>query len=103
MAKKALRKSVDVKSVDVIGFLAALIYTQSVLTVAHHTSMWVHDGSTYIVESPSIPALIIGLTVIAYSIFKNKMSVSTLNIISITVFAVASLFWLSGLRTNFYF
>ncbi len=76
---------------------------QSVLTVAHHTSLWSHDGSIHIVESPLVPAIVIGLLLVGYSVFQNKYAVSTLNVVSLTIFATASLFWLSGLRTNFYF
>ena len=103
MAKKKENKSASIKTIDVIGFLTALIYMQSVLTVAHHTSMWVHNGSTYTVGPPAIPALIIGLLIVAYSTYKNMFAVSTLNVVTLTILATASLFWLSGLRTNFYF
>ncbi len=103
MASKKVNKSVSIKAVDVIGFLAAVIYMQSVLTVAHHTSMWAHDGSTYTVGPPAIPSLIVGLLIVAYSIYKNKLALSTLNVITLTILATASIFWLSGLRTNFYF
>lgn len=103
MARNKDQKITNVKTLDVVGFLSALIYFQSVLTVAHHTSQWVHDGSSYTVGPPAIPALIIGLIIVAYSAFKNKLAFSTLNVISLTIFATASLFWLSGLRTNFYF
>ena len=107
MAKKKENKSANIKTIDIIidiiGFLSALIYMQSVLTVAHHTSMWVHNGSTYTVGPPAIPFLIIGILVVAYSTYKNKMTVTTMNIVTLTILATASLFWLSGLRTNFYF
>ena len=103
MAKKKEDNSLNIKKLDIIGFLSALIYMQSVLTVAHHTSHWVHDGSTYIVGPPAIPALVIGLLIVAYSMYKNKLTITTLNVITLTIFATASLFWLSGLRTNFYF
>ncbi len=103
MTKKKENKSASIKTIDVIGFLTALIYMQSVLTVAHHTSMWVHDGSTHTVGPPAIPALVTGLLIVAYSTYKNKLSFTTLNVITLTIIATASLFWLSGLRTNFYF
>jgi hypothetical protein len=103
MAKKKASKQANIKTIDVMGFIAALIYMQSVLTVAHHTSGWIHDGSTYTVGPPAIPALIIGLLIVGYSTYKNRMPVSTLNVVTLTIFATASLFWLSGLRTNFYF
>lgn len=102
MAQKKENKSASIKTIDVIGFLTALIYMQSVLTVAHHTSMWVHDGSNRTVGPPAIPALVIGLLIIAYSSYKNKMAFTTLNVITLTIIATSSLFWLSGLRTNFY-
>ena len=103
MTKKKENKSAIIKTIDVIGFLTALIYTQSVLNVAHRTSMWVHDGSMYTVGPPAIPALAIGLLIVAYSTYKNKMTFTTLNVVTLTILAIASLFWLSGLRTNFYF
>jgi hypothetical protein len=103
MAKKNEKKSINIKTIDYIGFLAALIYMQSVLTVAHHTSQWVHDGSTYTVGPPAIAALIIGLLIVAYSTYKNRWAFSTMNVITLTILATASIFWLSGLRTNFYF
>ena len=91
------------QTLDVIALLLALLYMQSVLTVAHHTSLWAHDGSTHIVEAPVVPYLIIGLILSGYSWYKRRGKPSTLVIISLTIFATASLFWLSGLRTNFYF
>lgn len=103
MSKKNKILNKKINTLDLIGFLISLIYMQSVLTVAHHASQWIHDGSSHIVEPPSVSALIIGLSLIFYSIHKNKLSFSVLNIISITIFATASIFWLSGLRTNFYF
>lgn len=87
--------------VDVVALLVALAYMQSVLTAAHHTGMWIHDGTTHIVESPSVVGLLIGLGLVAYSLYKNR-KFSTLLIIALTIFATASIFWLSGLRTNFY-
>jgi hypothetical protein len=103
MKKKKETKTNNLQILDGIAFLLALAYMQSVLTVAHHTSHWAHNGTAYTVGPPSVPALLAGLAVIIYSAHKNKMSVATLNIISLTIFATASLFWLSGLRTNFYF
>ncbi len=103
MAKKKVNQSINVKTIDIIGFLSTLIYMQSVLTVVHHTSMWVHDGSIHTVGLPAIPALIIGLLTIIYSAYKNKFAISTLNVITMTILVTASIFWISGLRTNFYF
>ncbi len=91
-----------IELMDVIAFFAAIVYMQSVLTVAHHTGMWVHNGSTHIVESPFVPALVVGLLLSGYSWFK-KHNASTLVVITLTILGTASLFWLSGLRTNFYF
>lgn len=90
------------QALDIIALLLALFYTQSVLTVAHHTSHWIHNGSTHIVEFPAVSLLVIGLAVCAYSWYKKRIA-STLVVISLTILATASLFWLSGLRTNFYF
>ncbi len=103
MSKKKEKKLTNIKTIDVVGFLLALIYMQSVLTVAHHTSMWAHDGSSYTVELPAVSALVFGLLIVAYSTYKNKFNVTTLSVITFTIFATASLFWFSGLRTNFYF
>ncbi|HSW37714.1 MAG TPA: hypothetical protein VLG37_05110 [Candidatus Saccharimonadales bacterium] len=101
MAKKSPMPSNQI--VDLIVFFLAWVYMQSVLTVAHHTAYWVHDGSAHIVEKPAVPSLIIGLILIAYSWHRAKGKLSILAIIALTIFATASLFWLSGLRTNFYF
>lgn len=103
MAKKKENNANRIKVFDLVGFLSSLIYMQSVLTVAHHTSLWVHNGTTQTVGPPAIPALIIGLASVSYSIYKDKLNVSMVNVISLTIYATASLFWLSGLRTNFYF
>ncbi len=101
MAKK-LQKS-NLQTLDIMAFVSAAFYTQSVLTVAHHTSQWAHDGSTRIVEAPAILALVVGLILSGYSWHKSGAKPSTLIIISLTILTTASLFWLSGLRTNFYF
>jgi len=93
----------DLKLLDVLAFLTAALYMQSVLTVAHHTSHWAHNGTTHIVDAPAVPALVIGLLLSGYSWHKSGAKPSTLVVISLTVLATASLFWLSGLRTNFYF
>jgi hypothetical protein len=100
MAKKTT--PTEVQPLDIILLFLSLFYTQSVLTAAHHTSMWVHDGTARIVEAPAVPLLIAGLLLAAYSWYKRR-SPSILVIISLTVFTIASLFWLSGLRTNFYY
>jgi hypothetical protein len=102
MAKKKENKSASTPISDVICFILALIYMQSVLTVAHHASRWVHDGTTHIVESPAVSVLVFGLLVMAYSFHKNRYKLSTVMVIALTIFATASIFWLSGLRTNFY-
>lgn len=94
--------TVNLSTVDLLGLIAAGIYMQSVLTVAHHTSHWVHDGSSRIVESPSVIFLAIALLLAGYSWYKKK-SPSTLAVITLTILITSSIFWLSGLRTNFYF
>jgi hypothetical protein len=101
MTKKKEIKPLNTKTTDIIGLLLALIYMQSVLTVAHHTSMWGYSESSYTVGPPAIPALVIGLLIVTYTTYRNKMKFSTLNIITLTIFTTASLFWLSGLRANF--
>lgn len=88
---------------DFFSFLLALGYMQSVLTVANHISEWVHNGSLHTVQHPDVPALVIGLLLIGFSCYKRKGKFSALMIISLTIFATASIFWLSGLRTNFYY
>jgi len=100
VTKKPLASSVQ--PVDILALLSSLFYMQSVLTVAHHTSMWVHDGSTQVVGPPAIPLLIAGLLFCGYSWYKKRGAPSVLVVISLTILATASLFWLSGLRTNFY-
>jgi len=97
------KKVANTKVADIIGFIIALMYVQSVLTVAHHTSMWVRDGTAYTVGPPAIPALLLGLAVVVYSSYRNKLALTTVSIVTLTILATASIFWLSGLRTNFYF
>lgn len=107
MAKKTTQ--VSIHAFDIIAVLSAVFYMQSVLTVAHHTSIlahnldaWTKSGPSRVVESPAIPTLIIGLLLCCYSWYKLRRP-SVPVVISLTIFATASLFWLSGLRTNFYF
>lgn len=100
--KKQITKN-KVDTLDILAFLSAIMYMQSVLTVAHHTSMWVHDGSSQVVGPPAVPALVIGLLLTGYSLYKKSFAYSTLTIITITIFITSSIFWLSALRTNFYF
>ncbi|MDO8265769.1 MAG: hypothetical protein Q7T41_02390 [Candidatus Saccharibacteria bacterium] len=109
MKKKAQsKKTLTVKQsklsgFDMFGFYTSIFYLQSVLTVAHHTSFWPHDGTSRTVEAPSVPLLIISLLAILYSWNKKRSAPSILAIITITILATSSIFWLSGLRTNFYF
>lgn len=103
MTKKKQNKMIDTQIIDVVGFLLALIYMQSVLTVAHHTSLWAHEGSTYTVGPPAIPALVAGFILVIYSRNKNKRVLTTLSIVTVTILLTASIFWFSGLRTNFHF
>lgn len=100
MAKKI--KASSVQLVDVVALLISLFYMHSVLTVAHHTSMWIHNGSTYTVGPPATPALVIGLLLCGYA-WRKSGKPSVLIIVSLTILATSSLFWLSGLRTNFHF
>lgn len=93
--------SSKIQPLDIIAFMLAAFYTQSVLTVAHHISQWPIDEVSRVAEAPAVPLLVAGLILCAYSWYK-KRSLSTLIVIALTVFATASLFWLSGLRTNFY-
>lgn len=60
---------------EVMAFLFALGYMQSVLTVAHHTSMWVHNGSKHIVESPALLALIISVVLCGYCWYKKTFTI----------------------------
>ena len=103
MSRKKQHNASNVTVIELFSFIVSLMYMQSVLTVAHHTSMWVHNGTTYTVEAPSVPLLVAGLLAVAYGTYKNKFAVTTMNAITITIFMVSSIFWLSGLRTNFYF
>ena len=102
MTKKT--QTSNTQGIDIIALLLAAFYMQSVLTVAHHTSLWVHDGVTHqTVGPPATILLVAGLVLCGYSWMKRKGAPSTIVVIALTVFATASLFWLSGLRTNFYF
>src|SRR5206468_2118799 len=104
MAKKSALA--DTKLVDFLTLVLAYLYLQSVLTVAHHASFSIHvlhEGPAYTVGPPAVPALVIGLVLCAYSWKKQQGKFTTLVVICLTVFATASIFWLSGLRTNFYF
>jgi len=88
---------------EFFAFLLSLLYFQSVLTVAHHVSMWVHNGSLHKMQRPAAPVLVLSLILIVYSWKKQGKQAHALTVITITILACASLFWLSGLRTNFYF
>lgn len=84
------------------AFLFALGYFQSVLTVAHYVSHWTHNDSLHHVEAPAMSALIISLCLGAYSWHKQR-TISPLLIIALTLLGAASFFWISALRSNFYF
>lgn len=99
MKKKSISNT---DTIDAIAMAFSLLYLQSILTVAHHTSHWMHDGSSKIVEPPFIVALVISLLLIAISIYKNKR-MSKIALVTLTILATSSIFWFSGLRTNFYF
>lgn len=96
------KNSMSVQLVDFIAFVATALYLQSVLTVAHHVSLWPHDGTVKIVEAPNVVALVVALALVGYSWYRGK-NISALAIISLTVLVTATIFWLSGLRTNFYY
>jgi hypothetical protein len=95
-------KSASIKAIDVIGFLSALFYLQSVLTVAYHISLWEPGFLVHTVEPPAIAWSVIGILLAAYSTYKNKMTITTLNVITLSIIATASLFWFSGLKANFF-
>ena len=98
------KKQLQLLPEDILALFISLGYLQSVLTVAHHASFWVHDGSTHTVESPSLPLLILSSVLVLYRWKKSKQaSPGILGIISLTILIISSIFWLSGLRTNFYF
>lgn len=102
MAKRKARlHETDVLDTVVLAF--SLLYMQSILTVAHHISLWKHDGTGKSVERPATIFLVLGLLFMAYLWRKRSMKLSILLIISLTIFATSFIFWLSGLRTNFYF
>ncbi|HET9173855.1 MAG TPA: hypothetical protein VFN56_01080 [Candidatus Saccharimonadales bacterium] len=102
MAKAKKQAMTDNIVFEVVAFLFALGYMQSVLTVAGHVSQWTHNGTLHTVPAPSVIELVISLLILAYSFYKNRQF-SPLIAISLTILATASLFWLSGLRTNFYY
>jgi hypothetical protein len=105
MAKKTTKTENPraTNAVDILSVIVSFFFMQSVLTVAHHTSMWIHDGSSRIVEAPALPVLALALVLCAYSVYKTKGKPTVLTVISLTIQASASLFWLSGLRTNFFY
>lgn len=88
--------------IEVVPIILAIAYAQSVLTVAHHTSMWVHDGTSRLVEASNVWLLVVCSVLCGYSWYAKRKP-SQLIAISLTILATASIFWLSGLRTNFYF
>jgi hypothetical protein len=103
MKKKVEKMSEQGDLFALVAFLFAIFYNQSVLTVAHHASMRLHDGSGQSVESPTVACLTISLILVAVSWRKKNMKLSYLNVITLTVLTMASLFWVSGLRANFFF
>lgn len=97
MAKtKSNNNSFDPKAVDILALLLAGGFLQTTLTTFHHAAFNRYVGP------PSWPVLGLALLLTFYSVQKQNR-ISTINVIVLTVLAVSSLFWLSGLRTNFYF
>jgi hypothetical protein len=95
---------------ELLALILSGFYLHSVLTVAHHTSQlahnldaWATTGPVKTVDPPALPILVIGLLLAAYSLLKSKLKPSAIIVIALTVFATSSIFWVSGLRTNFYF
>ena len=88
---------------DAVALAAAVIYLQSVLTVAHHTSNWVHSGAAHTVEGPGWLMLAVSLVYCIYSVTQAKGKFSPLIIITLTVLTTSTLFWWLGLRVNFFF
>jgi hypothetical protein len=102
MANK--KQSIQRKTVgDSVALAAAIIYFQSVLTVAHHTSNWEHSGTTHTVEGPAYVLLAVSLVYCIYSWYHAKRTFSPLIIITLTILATSTLFWWLGLRVNFFF
>jgi hypothetical protein len=84
-----------------ISLFFAILYIQSVLTVAHHIALWPADDVSRTAEGPAVGYMILGLGFLVSSYFR-KRHISTIGIISLTIFGCATLFWLSGLRANFF-
>ncbi len=97
MAKaKSKKTSYDPNGVDILALLFAAGFMQSVLTTFHHVAFNQYIGP------PTWWSLVVATLLTGYSVRKQK-KLSIINVIVLTVLAVSSLFWVSGLRANFYF
>ena len=106
MKKKQHKKLPTFENVflsEFLAFLFALGYMQSVLTVANHVSMWVHDGTEHTVPAPDLFTLVAAVLLLGFAFYKRGGKLTTFAVISLTILVTSSIFWLSGLRTNFYF
>lgn len=87
---------------EIITFLMSVFYMQSVLTVAHHAAYRFPESTGRTVENPAVLWLVTGTILVGYNAYKEKR-LGLLNTVSLTVLVTASVFWLSGLRANFFF
>lgn len=102
MSKKTGSVKNKVQPLEIIAFLVAAFYMQSVLTVAHHAAFRLSESMGQTVENPSIALLVAGIVLVGYNYY-NEERLGLINTISLTILITASVFWLSGLRANFFF
>lgn len=98
-------KKLDQQSVsasECVALISAIVYLMSVLRVAHHTASWVHDGTSKVVEAPALIPLSIAIILALLSWSKRGGLPNTIVAITLTICATSSIFWLSGLRANFF-
>ena len=97
MAKtKPKSNSFDPNGVDILALIFAGSFMHSVLTTFHHAAINQYIGP------PTWWSLGVAALLTAYSVRKQK-KLSVINAVVLTVLAVSALFWVSGLRANFYF
>lgn len=101
MARKIKHNTIS--PLEILAFLSAFAYIHSVNTVAHHAALWMRPDVSETVEAPAIGALVFSLLAILYAWRKNEWkNLGTINVVSLTMLACGSLFWVSGLRANFF-
>jgi hypothetical protein len=99
MKKKSKITKNKVQPLELITFIVAAFYMQSVLTVAHQIAFRVAED-VGVVQNPSLILLIVGLVLVGYNYYKEGR-MGLINTVSLTILVSASIFWLSGLQANF--